>query len=183
MPRNNLANRINNRSCSTLLFLNTQAYNIIASCISGFTPFWGKPARNQYFRLKTHGDRAWGDTIKKQGYHSHTQTGTTELRKDFWSSVQAGPWPRTFCFSRGRDESPLNTKKHPPNPPSYHSLLKKATLRPHFSHFNLQSLKAQHLHYCSFLFMVPFSFSAFISPEWGRHHVLALSPHSESRPD
>ena len=72
MQRNSLASWVNNRCCCTLLFSNTQAYNVIASCISGFTPFWGKPTSNQYFRLQTHRDRAWGDTIKTKGYRSHT---------------------------------------------------------------------------------------------------------------
>lgn len=107
MPRNNLTIWTNNRFCCTSLFLNTQAYNIIVSCISRFTPFWRKPPRNQYFRLWTYWGRAWGDTVKRDTTVSNR--GRTELRKNFWSSVQAGIWPKTFWIPKGGDEPPLNT--------------------------------------------------------------------------
>lgn len=43
---------------------------------------------------------------------------------------------------------------------------KKATLHPHSSRFNPHAWKTQHLHYCSLLFVAPFTFSAFISPRF-----------------
>lgn len=160
-PRNNLTIWTNNRFCCTSLFLNTQAYNIIASCISCFTPFWRNPSRNQYFRLWTYWGRAWGDTVKRDTTVSNT--GRTELRKDFWSSVQAGIWPKTFWIPRGGDEPPLNTfwssnalTMHPHITSSWKTPPSVLFLNPH-------SLKTQYLHFCSFLFMVAFTFSAFLS--------------------
>lgn len=56
-------------------------------------------------------------------------------------------------------------------------------LYPLFSSFSPHSLKSQHFHCCSLLFMVAFNFSAFLSPHQQPYLFLTLTTQKESRSD